>query len=355
MERKKRATRRGSWTFIVPVGELYLTQAVGNEFRVDRVTLVHKDKLPRIRRRLGLAATVSELKRRRRWYRRFFEDKDAWAFAVVRQSGASEEVAQRSLMVVREELSILSLSQLGYHARNQMGPIVAPTELANSYVQYPAINSRDGSIVSNWFKRTAPRNQVVLDGRWKNYQDSVFFTGLLGILRGDTNVNRNWRKELRRASVLIGESIGARDMLMSFVWNWVALETILTRQHDKVGAELPKRVEAFLGWVVYSQDPEKTTLWDVEKYEARIRDVYRKRNDFLHDGKRDAIDRRDVAFTDHLLLNLLSNVVNAPEVLCSKNAIIELAERVELERAQGLTPHARPDTFRFIRSIRPEF
>lgn len=347
--------RSDTWVFIFPVGELYLMDAVNREFRVDRITLVHKDKLPRIRRRLGLRTTVSEIKKSRRLYRRFFEDKDAWAFAVVEESGSREEVKQRSLETIREELSILSVSQLGYHSRKQMVPIVAPGEIANSYVTYLAVNSQNGSKFGNHFRRTKPFGQMVLDGRWKNYQDKVFFTELLNILRGETEVEDEWRDELRRASVMIGESIGASDLLKSFVWNWVALETLLTRRGDRVGKTLPKRVEAFLGWVLYSVEPKVTSFWEVEQYEARIREVYRKRNDLLHDGKRDGITTEDIAFTDHLLLNLLSNLVAFPHLFRSKAAIAEFATKVEKERTQDVRPKARPDDLMFITSLRPDF
>jgi hypothetical protein len=46
------------WTFVIRVDALYLTEAVGREFRIDRVTFIDRDKLARVRRkkreRLGL-------------------------------------------------------------------------------------------------------------------------------------------------------------------------------------------------------------------------------------------------------------------------------------------------------------
>jgi hypothetical protein len=182
----------------------------------------------------------------------------------------------------------------------------------------------------------------------------VFFTRLLKILRGEIDVARGWREELRRATVIIGESIGANDLFKSFLWNWVALETLLTRKGDKVGEMLPKRAEALLGWALLSDDPE-ITLWAAGEYTARIEDVYRKRNRLLHQGKRDGITEQDVVFTDHLLLNLLSNLVALPKVFHSKDAIIEFSEKVEAERILGVKPRVRPKDLRFIGTLpRPE-
>jgi len=40
--------------------------------------------------------------------------------------------------------------------------------------------------------------------------------------------------------------------------------------------------------------------------------VYLKRNDLIHRGRRDRITHIDLAFTDHLLVNLLANLVTIP-------------------------------------------
>jgi hypothetical protein len=60
--------------------------------------------------------------------------------------------------------------------------------------------------------------------------------------------------------------------------------------------------------------------------------VYSRRNSLLHQGKRDGITDRVVAFTGHLLLNLLSNLVAFPKLFHSKNALVEFSEKVEAER-----------------------
>src|SRR3712207_1999723 len=95
---------RDSWAFMVPVGGLLLTDAVGRQFKVERVTFVHRDRLPRVRAKLGLGATVAEVKKTIPGWD-FFERGPA--FAVVRESGEPKEVERRCLKIVREELSIL--------------------------------------------------------------------------------------------------------------------------------------------------------------------------------------------------------------------------------------------------------
>lgn len=328
---------------MIPVGNLWLTEAVDREFRVDRVTFVHRDKLPRVRKRLGLGAPVSEIKKTiRDWD--FFES--AKAFAVVRHTGTPEEVEDHCLEIVREELSILTASQLGYSNRAQMRPIVPAGEVSEPLIRYLAVSSRDRTRFGQLLKRTAPLGEVILDRRWKSYQGEMFFMNLLKILRGKTEVEGSWRKELRRASVMLGESVGANDLLKSFVWNMVVLELLLTEQGERTRDALPSRAEALLGWV---------SFWEPESYEERLSDVYSKRNALLHSGKRENISYRDVAFTDHLLVNLLLNLANNPRLFGSKSDVVQLSKKVEAERTLGLKSSVRPRNLRFTRRVRPDF
>ena len=336
----RRASRNESWTFLIPIGNLVLTEAVGREFKVDRVTFVHRDRLPLVRERLRLGVRVSELKKRRR-LKRFFEV--AETYAVVTESGSRRDVERRCLEMVREELHLLSLSQLGY-SRALMKPIVPKGEVVHSYVDYLTVRSRAAAQdTAHWdsFHITAQKGDVVMDASWKRFQNKLFFANLLKILRRETQVDAGWRDELRRASVMIGEGVGANDLLKSFLWNMVALEMLLTRNEQaKMVETLPMRVEALLGWVFF---------WEEKDYGARIRDVYRKRNDLIHRGRRDRITDVDLAFTDHLLVNLLANLVNLP-LFNSKDAVIAFSKRVEAERILGVKPKVRPKDMRFITS-----
>lgn len=326
------------------MGRLFLGKDIGQDFQLIRVRLVHGDMLPRVRKRLGLGLSVSEIKKTIPGWD-FFES--APAFAVVQQRGRYEEVERECLRIVREELSILALSQLGYRRRKQMGPIVAAGEISYPYAAYLAIDSTTQDRAGNMFKRTVPFAYSVLDGSWKRHQDAVFFTRLLKTLRGETKVECPWYWTLRRASVRVGESVGANDLFKSFLWNMVALEMILTTDENKgeMLEILPQRVGALLDWSAY---------WSAENYKQRIKDTYVKRNDLLHRGRRDELTAQDVAFMDYLL-NVLTNVVSHPKLFSSKQALVEFCQKVEAERTLGRKPRVRPKTLRFIRPVEPDF
>jgi len=138
---------------------------------------------------------------------------------------------------------------------------------------------------------------------------------------------------------MVGQSQCSNDLAQAFLWNMIVLEMLLTERGDKYPEILPKRIEAFLGWVGY---------WSVDNYEQRIKDVYKKRCRFVHDGNRDQIEVSDLLFTDDLLLNLLANLVTHPKVFSSKDDVIKFADKVEAEHTLGINTKVRPKTLRFF-------
>jgi hypothetical protein len=341
---------RERWTFIVPVENLVLTDAVSREFEMERVTFVHKDRLPYVRKKHGLGVPVSELKKRPGGTS-FFEV--AGAFAVVRHAGTREEVERRCLEMVREELHLLSVSRLGYSRRDRGKPAVPKGEDVHSSVSFLSVRGRDSAPFWN-SAATSPRNSMVLDWHWKRFQDDVLFTNLCRILRGKTKVKENWRNDLRRAALLIGESVDANDLLKSFIWNIAALETLLLKQvQEKTEDALLRRAEALLGWVRWGevQDNEgrkrRVSVWELEDFEGWIGNCVRERNRFLHGGKREGITEELLFFTDLLLLNILDNLVRFPKLFPSKDEAIAFSKKLEAERTLDVKPRVRPEGLRF--------
>jgi len=58
----KLKNRNGLWLFVAPVSGLILPKDIGEEFTVNKITFVSKNKLPRIRIRLGFPMTIGALK-----------------------------------------------------------------------------------------------------------------------------------------------------------------------------------------------------------------------------------------------------------------------------------------------------
>ena len=100
--------QRGSWTYVVPISNVTLTEAVNWEFPIERVTLVAAHRLPYRRRRLGIPKRISVLTERHGGLlKRFFDTEET--FAIVRHSGRPEDLKKILLTQIRDELAILSL------------------------------------------------------------------------------------------------------------------------------------------------------------------------------------------------------------------------------------------------------
>ncbi len=108
-----------AWSFLAAVSNLVVEEELNFEYRVKDVTFVAPERVGRRRKRLlGNVPKFYELKRRKPLgflFRRFFEDVDA--IAVLRRTGRATEIMERLLETVSDELSVLSLSQLGYAKR----------------------------------------------------------------------------------------------------------------------------------------------------------------------------------------------------------------------------------------------
>jgi len=324
--------RDGEWVFIVPVSGVELTEAVNNEFQIKRVLLVSKEKLPRIRLRLGLPTRISQMNER---YKEFFSSSDT--FAVVRHSGKFKATKNFCRNLIRDELSILSLSKLGYEKRRFGSHPSIKGEPTKGTVSDFLIDVND-SRVSLGSRIVGHHNSLLMSGLWKGYQKNNFFYKYLKIINGDLNIGKGWKNDLERAGILIGQSQCSSDLPQSFLWNMIALEMLLTVQGDSYLDILPKRIEAFLGWVGF---------WDYENYEDKIKDAYKKRCSLVHNGRRDLIIVEDLLFTDDLLLNLLINLIQHIKLFESKDDVIVFSNKVEAEHLLGVTPRVRPKTLQF--------
>jgi len=323
----------GKWVFIVPVSGVILTKDVSNEFRIKRVLLVSQEKLPRIRRRLGIPQRISDLEPSAAG---FFNS--ARAFAVLRHSGKAGELKNKCLRMVKDELSILAVSQLGYRKRRfGTHPAIQgePTVARISYLLLDTEGSR-GKLV-DIVRGTMP--DLVLDRDWKEFHRSWFFRRLLRILNDDIKVGSSWRDDLERASVLIGQSQCSSDIAQGFLWNMIALELLLCEGGEKYSDMLPKRAGAFLGWVGF---------WQTDNYADKIAEVYKNRNHFVHRGRREKITVQDLLFTDDLLYNLLLNLVRHINRFPCKQAVIDFSQKVEAEHILGVKPRVRPKPLMFV-------
>lgn len=325
------------WAFIAPLAGINLTKIIGNEFKILNVTLVGKSKLTRIGQRLGLKLKSSEIKKQ-------ITESDKWqgpsanTYAIIRHTGTPEAMSNRCLSILKEELYILASSQLGYGKRRSNAHPSLMGDQNIGKISYLFLDpSSKARVYSN--RLTGKYMVLTLDKRWEQHHKDSFFIKLLKLLNEKSPIEYGWRKLLKRAAIMIGQSQCSNDLVHSFLWNMIVIEMLLTDQGDKYIEVLPERIEAFLGWVGF---------WSTSNYSEIIKEVYKKRCKLVHDGQWETINITDLLFTDDLLLNLLVNIVNHPKIFNSKESVINFADKVKAEHLLGVKPKVRPKSLVFF-------
>ncbi|MBN2375440.1 MAG: hypothetical protein JXD22_03505 [Sedimentisphaerales bacterium] len=302
------------------------------------MTFISVDKLSRVRKRFGIRKRLSVLKSKAP-FKSFFSRSNL-TVAIVRYGGKPSEVTTKAIRLVIEELEILSVSQLGYSKRRfNSHPSIYMGGVAN--LSYICMNVKNDSALMN-NEITVKIGDLCLDRSWKNWHKNMFFFNLLKVIKKEIVVYSKWKDNLYRVSRLIGQSLTSNNLEQAFLLNMIAIEALLTEQGDKYTEVLPKRIEAFIGWVGY---------WNRRNYKEEIKSVYKKRCEYIHDGNDKHIEIKDLLFTDDLLFNILSNLVSHTKIFKSKKDIIVFTTKVSAENVLGVVGNKskiRPKTLHFF-------
>ena len=97
------------WSFITPISNLKLSEAINNEIRIGAVTFIHKDRLFRVGKRLGIRQSIRKRIETDLAVKIFFEKEDT--YAVLRRTGAPKDIRGSCLQVIEDELAILLSSK----------------------------------------------------------------------------------------------------------------------------------------------------------------------------------------------------------------------------------------------------
>lgn len=328
----------GTWLFLAPIRNLQICAAVNFECKINQVIFVDASKLYKRRIKYGFAYPISDIKKRYKGFvDQFFSEEKT--FATLRLTGKGKDLKQRFITQINDALAIISLSQLGYsRRRHNASPALSKGKAIESRSFFMLNLSNDRSYKSS--EITGKFHTLHLDDYWCDFQKNSFFYDLVKIISGQTRVAPKWRKDITNAAILAGQSQSGQDIPQCFLWNIIALETLLTQSDDKYSKKLPERTEAFIGW---SKD------WTIDNFEAKIKEMYEKRCIFVHTGRRDHINIEDILFSDDMLLNVLLNIVRHPNIFGSKENLIEFSKKIQAEHVLGIKSKIRPKTFTLLR------
>ena len=162
----------------------------------------------------------------------------------------------------------------------------------------------------------------------------------LKILNGEISVKSKWRNLLISSAKIVGESLNSHNIPEAFLKNVIALEMLLVGQSEKIEEKLIERSRYLLDWCEH---------WEKESLEEKIRTVYKKRCDYVHDGKTSSITKEDLIFTDDLIFNIFNNIINSIEKIVSKGTLIEFSDKYQAEKKLNLSSKYQFGKFQYLK------
>ena len=231
-------------------------------------------------------------------------------------------------------MDILCASQLQFGPRNHNGKLELTPRSSGTFREYFMMNQQDKA----WIKPSqllGPAGHFECSRRWKQYAQRMQFFKLLKILRGGINLNNAWKENIRDTTILVGQSQQSNNLAQAFLWNMIAIETLLAHPNDTYSKSLPERISAFIGW---------SSNWEIQNYQVRIEELYSERCKLVHDGKMELISKEDLLFSDHLILNALYNVVAHINLFKSKDDLIVFSEKIKADKILDIKTKVTPKT-----------
>ncbi|OCH14320.1 hypothetical protein A6E03_17490 [Aliivibrio sp. 1S128] len=333
---------KGQWALIIPISGLNLDKSIGEELTIDRVTFISVSKLHRVRKRFNLPLRINEFIDKRPLNKEIFES--CKTVAIVSLGGKGCEKELELLEIVRKELSFISSSQLGYCRRKNNACLSLSSETRIGQINYMMLNLTAGDYMTT-STITGRFEELKVDCNWKKFQKSSFFFDFINLLNSQKQISSAWQKNIEDAVSLAGKSQSCSELSLAFLYNMIAIETLLTESGDKFSEMLPNRVEAFIGWSID---------WDNEDYRKKIASLYQKRCRFVHAGDTSNIQIDDLLFSDNLLLNVLHNILKHIDIFQSKKDLISFSKKIEAEQLLNIKSKIRPKTIRYLNIIYSE-
>lgn len=235
---------------------------------------------------------------------------DDSSFAVITLAGKPNELRRSVFRQLREAASILA-STAAFYGRHRH---VSGFGLKG----YPAFTAKhdrfiqtDGTaFCGNWNQRGF-LHPFVLDATW---HEAITRSGIIDLFARieDTTLNANWRRQIRSGAAMLGRSLMSLDLADAFLLNVIGLETLLTRQGERNGKRLFRRIKGMTGWHLATARPN---------YENEIKSIHSVRCEIVHDSDYSNLTAELLLQADMYLANSLLNIVRLPAVFPDKDTL----------------------------------
>lgn len=296
---------------VIPVYNLVLGKNINKEIQIEKITFIDKDKLIRCRKRFGFGKPFSEMGAFLKKMRIKLLD-SAQTYAVLKYKIDPKDTIATPMAKIREATWILASQQFGYR-RNiyRFGfPEYRGHHLSDSFL-YNLVTKK----INVKFKAHNVIHHTI-NRKWSTVKQFHFFSNTLKIINGEFPVCKKWKMDIKKAVILCGKSVFSSELSEAFLYNMIALETLLTDKTGKHRELLKERLNAIFHWTG-------------ENWDTAIDRIYKLRCDMVHNGDVSKITTEDLLYSDHFLNNLLLNIGNATKVIKEKDDLIQMAKEYD--------------------------
>ncbi len=316
-------------TFIIctPTYNLSISKICNSEIRIENVTFISGKKIPYVRKHLGFKDRISVMNA---WNQKNIGKKlieDNVTYAIIKWRRLPDDSIQKPMRLIQEAIWILASSQFSASNRGIVDYFGLP-EHGVRYMHKYFLYDLSGKKSRQSFSVASPIKTFELNGEWKRLMRHHLFPEVLRIINRDVSVDGKWRKSIRKAAILSGQSILSTDLPQAFMYNMIAMETLLTQRGDKFPDAIVERLNALFSWL-FERRPR---YW-----EQIITRLYKLRCSMVHDGETGDIKTEDLLNADILVENLLANLGLATRIIQSKSSLIELSKKVAAKRYLGIS------------------
>src|SRR5512133_3815181 len=217
---------------IIPIENLSFSKDVKNDLCISRVRFIGINKFLK---RPGLYGFPKKV----------FNDKiksvkNIWenvgSIALIYADGSSNR--REIIKVVNQELEMLVGSIVAWKRRPN--PVFPRIQGLNNNRQINMFYSNGKSIQSE-FNRTLMYSNLVLSSFWVKFVYNSYFVNFISNYQ---KYDPKWRNVLKRVFQLLGKSQMSIYLTEAFLYNMIALETLLLTQQDKFMDAIPKHLYA---------------------------------------------------------------------------------------------------------------
>lgn len=315
-----------NWTIAVPIFNLEICDDIGGLLQIERVTFVSAKKIPRIRKKLNIPFKISTLNKKFRSEPPVFNEAKTYAFISTNKQTDDEFYLEHNL--IREAIWLLRSSQFARGPSTTEYFFGLPEHSARLITEEYRFEVKGQK--GNWkHSLESPIQAYKLDKTWENFITHHFFPNLLKVVNKRFQIKSQWRKAIRKASILAAKSYYSSELSEAFLFNVIALETLLNsgEQNEQVSRSLYERLFALFGWM--SRDNPKNIQQIVDR-------IYKLRCEFVHHGDYQSITVHDLINTDEILSNLLFNICNNIHFFSDRARIVQLSKEIQARRLLGL-------------------